>query len=419
MPTALLGLLLLVQAPSNGTTDEPAERAAQVDQAEKAEQTEPAENDPAADSAALDQEGPRYGIGAHFDWSFSNSEKGPLNASYYGDNLLKLLRVSLLFNFQASERVGLYVNLTSENGGSPHLYGAFVRLAPFSDQRFWIQAGKIPQAFGAFPERWYPFANPLVGNPLMYSYLTSLQPYSVPADVDDLLSQRGNGFYSQFQGDPPHAGMPMIQIFRWAAGGIGYGSVGPFQYLGGVTAGSASNPLQVDDDGGSQVLGRARYLPSPAFNAGVSAAYGPYLSNISEEALDGRSRDGFHQTAIGGDFQYARGHLLLYGETAWSRWESPNIAEPLDTVSAFVETRYRLLPGVYAAGRLDRMSFGDVTARDGRRESWDYSLSRLELASGFSWERHVLLKVAGQFNWYDDRTDLNENIIVFQIVVHF
>ena len=399
MLTTLLGLLLLLQAPSD-----------------------PTEDDPTTADTAQEQASPRYGISADFDWSFSNSETSPLNATYYGDNILRLLRVSLLFNFRPSERVGLYVNLTSENGGTPHLYGAFVRLAPFEDTSFWIQAGKIPQAFGAFPERWYPFANSLIGYPLMYSYLTSLQPNSVPAGPDDLLSQRGRGLSSQFRGgygDADYAGMPLVEIFQWAAGGLGYGSAGSFEYLGGVTAGTLSNPLQVDENGGTQVLGRVRFRPSPALNAGASAARGAYLVDLAEEQLGGRSPDAFHQTAVGGDFHYGRGHLLLYGEMGWSRWESPHIDEPLDAVSAFLESRYRLLPGVYAAGRLDRLSFSDITARNGSRQPWEYPLTRLEVGSGFSWERHVLLKLVGQFNWYDQATDLDENIIAFQMVLHF
>jgi hypothetical protein len=65
------------------------------------------------------------------------------------------------------------------------------------------------------------------------------------------------------------------------------------------------------------------------------------------------------------------------------------------------------------------LSFSDVTAGNGLSEPWDYPLSRLEIGTGFSWERHVLLKLVGQFNWYDDATELDENIIACQIVVHF
>ena len=225
-----------------------------------------------SDQDTAEQESPRYGISADFDWSFSNAEKSPLNLTYYGENIMKLLRVSLLFNFRASDRVGLYVNITSENLDTPHLYGAFVRLAPLTENRLWIQAGKIPQPFGASPERWYPFANPLIGSPLMYSYVTTLRPDNIPAGPDDLLSQRGNGLAPQFQGGGSSSrfpGVPMIEIFKWAAGGVGFGSVGQFEWLAGTTSGTLSHPGGVDEGDGAQILGRARYLPSPAFNAGV------------------------------------------------------------------------------------------------------------------------------------------------------
>ena len=73
MPTALLGLLLLLQqAPAGLFQNDP---------------DEPGESDPVVE-ATQEQEAPRYGISADFDWSFSNSEKSPLDATFYGDNLL-------------------------------------------------------------------------------------------------------------------------------------------------------------------------------------------------------------------------------------------------------------------------------------------------------------------------------------------
>jgi hypothetical protein len=392
MLASLLGLVLLCQTPSD-------------------DELPPSE----------EQESPRYGISADFDWSFSNAEKSPLNLTYYGNNIMKLLRVSLLFNFRASDRIGLYVNLTSENLGTPHLYGAFVRLAPLGNKKLWIQAGKIPQPFGAFPERWYPFANPLIGDPFMYSYVTSLRPDNIPAGPDDLLSQRGNGLSPLFRGGgstSQHPGISMIEIFKWAAGGVGFGRAGRFEYLAGVTSGTLSNPGGVDEGDGAQVLGRVRFLPSSAFNVGASAARGRWLDDIVEDSLD-EPLDSYYQTGVGGDFHYARGHLLLYGEAAWSRWDLPNIDEPIDAISAFLETRYRWLPGLFAAGRLDRLSFSEITASNGESAPWEFPLTRLEVGAGFSWERHVILKLVGQFNWYDEATDLDENIIAFQIVVHF
>ena len=409
-----LGLVLLLsQAPvepsggPDGAEDDPA--SPQIEDIEDSDDT-------------AERESPRYGISADFDWSFSNAEKSPLNLTYYRENIMKLLRVSLLFSFRASDRVGLYVNITSENLDTPHLYGAFVRLAPLTENKLWIQAGKIPQPFGAFPERWYPFANPLIGTPFMYSYVTSLRPDNIPAGPDDLLSQRGNGLSPQFRGGGNTLrvpGVPMIEIFKWAAGGVGFGSVGQFEWLAGATSGTLSHPGGVDEGDGAQVLGRARYRPSPAFNAGVSAARGRWLNDVVEGSLGDASLDSFKQTGVGGDFNYTRGHLILYGEAAWSRWDVPNIAEPVEALSAFLETRYRLVPGLYLAGRFDRLTFNDITSRSGESEHWEFPVTRLEIGTGYSWERHVILKLVGQFNWYDEATELNENIIAFQVVVHF
>ncbi len=233
-----------------------------------------------SDQDTAEQESPRYGISADFDWSFSNAEKSPLNLTYYGENIMKLLRVSLLFNFRASDRVGLYVNITSENLDTPHLYGAFVRLAPLTENRLWIQAGKIPQPFGAFPERWYPFANPLIGSPFMYSYVTTLRPDNIPAGPDDLLSQRGNGLAPQFQGGGSSSrfpGVPMIEIFKWAAGGVGFGSVGQFEWLAGATSGTLSHPGGVDEGDGAQILG-----PAPA-----TCLLPPSTPGYRRQAVDG------------------------------------------------------------------------------------------------------------------------------------
>ncbi len=105
-------------------------------------------------------------------------------------------------------------------------------------------------------------------------------------------------------------------------------------------------------------MGRARFRPSPAVNAGISAAHGPYLADLSEQALDGRPRDSFHQTALGGDFFYGGGHLLLYGELVWSRWDSPNIDEPLDATSAFVEYRCRCNANVVTAPAATKLQPG-------------------------------------------------------------
>ncbi len=96
-----------------------------------------------------------------------------------------------------------------------------------------------------------------------------------------------------------------------------------------------------------------------------------WLDDVVEGSLGDQPLSSFKQTGIGGDFNYARGHLILYGAAAWSRWDVPNVEDPVDALSAFLETRYRLIPGLYVAGRLDRLTFSDITSRSGQGEPWE------------------------------------------------
>jgi len=365
---------------------------------------------------------PLYGIGGDFDWSLSNARDSSLNLTSYLNDVTRLLRASLTFSFRPSTRVGVYINLTSENADRPLLYGAFVRLSPWGDERLWLQAGRIPPAFGTFPERWYAAANPLIGYPLLYQHATTLRSDNIPRDSAELLSQRGNGRASRYSGggDPfPGPGMPMVSLLRWDSGVVGFGRAGALEYVAGITNGTFGSPKVVDQNDGKQILGRARVRPHPSFAAGFSAASGPYLDREVAPFLGGKDLEGFRQTVVGGDAEFARGHLLLYGEGAWSRWESPNIPEPLDAYSGFIEARYRLWPGLYLAGRLDRMGFSSVEGPGGQPEPWDYPLSRAEFGVGYSFEKLVLFKVVGQLNRFDESDELDEDIIAFQIAVHF
>jgi hypothetical protein len=378
---------------------------------------------PASQPDELDEERREvYGIGGDFDWSLSNAGDSSLNLTPYLNDVTRLLRISLLFSFRPSERLGVYVNLTSENADRPFLYGAFVRLAPWGGEKLWLQAGRIPPPFGAFPERWYAAANPLIGYPLLYHHATSLRADNLPQDSADLLSQRGNGRSSRFSGGGvafPSPGMPMVSLFRWDTGLVGFGRVGKLEYLAGVTNGTLASPRVVDQNDGKQILGRVRFRPHPSFNAGLSAASGAYLDRQLTPHLGGRALEDFGQTTVGVDAEFARGHLLLYGEGGWSRWETPNVSEPLAAYTGFLEARYRLWPGLYLAGRLDRMSFSKIRSPLGERAPWDYPLSRTEFGAGYSFEKRVVLKLTAQLNRFDQADALDEDIVAFQIAVHF
>ena len=84
-----------------------------------------------------------------------------------------------------------------------------------------------------------------------------------------------------------------------------------------------------------------------------------------------------------------------------------------------VEGRYRLAPGLYAAARLGRLYFGNVTGSTGTR-SWDADVMRLEAGVGWSLSRGLLFKVAHQYNRRDlDGPLRSSNRTAAEILVWF
>lgn len=376
-----------------------------------------------AQATTEERERRRWSLSGDLDWSISNAEDSSLNLTYYGNDVTRLLRVALFFDFHVSERAIVYLNVTSENAASPQLYGAFLRLAPWGGgDKLWVQAGRIPPAFGSFPERGYPIANPLVGYPLMYHHRTTLRPDQLPSNEADLLGQRGHGRAASFQGPGnPFArqGMPMVSLFRWDTGGVAFGKLGPVDYVGGITNGTLSHPEVEDSNEGKQLLGRARLRFSPAWRLGVSAARGPYLDRVvlsGESRLPGGDLEDLHQTVAGMDARFARGHLIVDTEAAWSAWDVPTLGTRLDSFSAYLESRYRVSPGLHVAGRLDRIDFSEIGDAG---KPWDYPLSRVEVGAGYSWEPDIVVKLSMQWNRFEGAPELDEDIVALQIAVRF
>ena len=94
------------------------------------------------------------------------------------------MRVGVTADLRLTDRVSLLTDVRTENGDRVKPYALYVRVRPWRDRAFDIQAGRIPPTFGAFSRRDYGAGNLLIGYPLAYQYLTAVRPYAVPA-VDD------------------------------------------------------------------------------------------------------------------------------------------------------------------------------------------------------------------------------------------
>jgi hypothetical protein len=368
----------------------------------------------------------RVTVGGDVSASFGTDDPGFFNYTDYDHSALRMLVLDLTASVKAGDHLAVLGELRSENLQAPQVYGLYLRIRPWTDRRFDVQAGVIPPTFGAFARRTYAEDNPLIGYPLAYQYLTSLRPDSLPANADELLRMRGRGWdasYSVGNQTPGH-GVPIASAFRWDTGVQLHAANDFMDATASVTNGTISNPLFVDDNSGKQIAGRVAVHPTAGLIVGASAARGPFVSASAASAAGFSAHDGeFTQTAWGGDVEYSREYYLVRFETILSSWripavQAPFIDVPLRATGTYLEGRYKIRPRVYAAARLDHLGFNEITGTS-IRETWDAPVTRVEVGGGYSLQRNLIFKLSYQHDTRDTAHVPVSNLTAAQIVFWF
>lgn len=352
----------------------------------------------------------RYGV--EISANFAPDDPGYFNDTEYNRNGLRLFRASLVLELETTEWLSLLTEIRSDNLDVPEPYALYARLQPFQGRSLTIQVGRVPPVFGAFARRRYDYENPLIGYPLAYQYRTVVRADAAPRNLDQLLRRRGLGARTLYPigSATLKAGLPLINPLRWDTGIQVHVGHEPVQLGVAVTQGTNANPRVRDDNGGKQLAGRLELRPTFGWRLGISGARGDYVADEVRDDIDDLPRPGqIYQTSLGLDTEIARGYWLLRVEGIWSRFQAPTISEgPLDTYGIMVEGRYKIVAGLYVAGRFDRLDFANVLSPDGPTE-WDAPVDRFELGLGYDVVRHLRLKFSLQWNDRDGgpvRSDL-------------
>lgn len=333
----------------------------------------------------------------------SKDEETYFNYTDYERNALRTFRAAVSGLWQATDRVAFLGELRTEEFDRFGAYAAFVRVRPWRDVAFDVQAGRIPPVFGAFGRRAYQSGQLLIGYPLAYQYLTSIRADALPAEADDLLLMRGRGWRSSFPVGAQYAGpgLPVVSAFRWDTGIQAQWSTDLVDTAVSVTTGTLSNPRFTDDNDGKQLAGRIALRPLVGLAVGASAARGGWIS----DEVPAADRGSYAQSALGADVEYSRDHWLVRSELVWSRWDLPFVRTPpegrtISALGAWIEGRYRLTPRVHLAGRVDRLSFSRISGDlyGGRSIPWEWPVTRYEVGGGYLLQRNLALRAVVQFN---------------------
>jgi hypothetical protein len=347
------------------------------------------------------------------------------NYTAYERNALRMVRLSLAGLWQPVDRVAFVAEMRSENFGEPGAYAAYMRIRPWRQHAFDIQAGRIPPVFGAFGRRSYNSDRLLIGYPLAYQYLTSLRPDASPLIADDLLRMRGRGWRASFPLGSPYAGpgVPLVSAFEWDTGVQARFLTARTETAVSITTGTLSNPRVSDDNDTKQVSARAAVRPVAGLLLGASAARGGWLSD-EVPTHDGHAR--YTQTSAGADAEYSRDHWLVRGEMVWSRWRLPFAAAPaegpsVDALATWVEGRYRITPRWYAAARADHLGFSRVTstASGSTPVPWEAPVVRIEAGGGYHLRRNIVARASFQWNDRDGGRVTRRQFVTAQVAYWF
>jgi hypothetical protein len=351
--------------------------------------------------------GGRITIGGEVTATVAPDDPGRFNLTDYERSALQLLRFGLTAAMRPFDRVTLVTELRAEGdtaGGewTALPFAAYVRVRPWKDLPLHFQAGRIPPVFGAAGRRIYASDNVLIGYPLAWQYLTVLRSDAVPWNANELIYARG------FQGWKPNYsvgadgyahGVPLATAFRYDTGveaqfGDEYR---PVSVAAAITAGTLSSPGARRSNGGPQLSTRAAFRPIVGLVLGGSFAQGAFVAESVESELPAAVRDGHYtQRSIGADAEYSIGHFLGRAELVTARWRlpvlgSPALDTPLWSTGISVEGRYRLLPALTVAARVDHLGFNRVMGSY-TELAWDAPVSRIE--AGLAWKvtRNVIVR---------------------------
>jgi hypothetical protein len=367
--------------------------------------------------------GGRIVFGGEVTATFAPKDLGFFNYTSYEFSTLRNFRIGVAAEIRANDHLQVLGEVRFDQGRFLEAYGLFVRVRPWPQKRFDIQAGRIPPTFGAMTRSAYGTNNILIGQPLAYQYLTSIRADALPATPDDLLQMRGRGWRSNFPvGDhTERPGLPMVSTSEWDTGVQVHGVAGMVEWTGAVTAGSLSDPRFRDNNSGRNVAGRVVTRPHASTAIGISASHGGWINRDLDEPVAGSGRS--HQDAIGADVEFSAGALLVRGEAIRSTWQMPTFEaagfdEPLTAISSLIEGRYKISPGVYVAARGDRLDFSAIPGSRGRSE-WEAQTWRFEAGVGYSITRNILIKGAWQRNGRDGGRTRKESLFTGQVLYWF
>jgi hypothetical protein len=306
-------------------------------------------------------------------------------------------RLTLFLDAQMGSQIYLFAQSRLDRGFDPDNRGAQIRLdeyalriTPWSDGRFTLQAGKFATVVGNWIPRHLSWDNPFINAPLMYENVTGISDKGAPISAQD--------FTRMFEPSAKYEYNPVIWGPSYATGISVSGRIGHFDYAAEMKNSALSsrpeswNALETGFATPS-FNSRLGFRPNEMWNFGLSLSDGPYSRPEAERTLPrGRDIDDFREFVLGQDASFAWHHLQLWAEFYEARFQVPRAGDA-DTFAYYFEAKYKFTPQFFAAVRWNQQLFSTFDIGAGRERRWGQNLGRVDVAAGYRFTTHTQLKL--------------------------
>jgi len=330
-------------------------------------------------------------------------------------------RLSLFFDAQLGPAVYIFTQTRVDRGFDPSDQGMQIRLdeyavrvTPWEDGRFNLQAGQFSTVIGNWVPRHLSWDNPFINAPLPYENITAIEDKSAP-------------YYGYLNVGIPadkYEYNPVIWGPSYATGLSVAGRIDKFDYALEVKNASLSSrpeswPITLMDFDNPTVSGRVGFRPNEMWTFGFSASDGAYFRPEAMHTLPlGRDIGDYHERLLGQDIGFAWHHWQLWAEFFEARFEVPRFSDA-DTFAYYLEAKYKFTPQFFAAIRWNQQFFDDVTNSYGGAAPWGRDLWRADFAAAYRFTAHTQLKV--QYSVQRDNYGIRDltHMVAAQFTVRF
>jgi hypothetical protein len=332
-------------------------------------------------------------------------------------------RLTLFLDAQVGAQFYFFAQTRIDRGFDPRDSGAQIRLdeyalrfTPWDDGRFNIQIGKFATVVGNWVPRHLSWDNPFINAPLVYENVTAIRDGNAPYSA--LYFVYGRYYYGKY------AFNPVIWGPSYASGISATGRFGKFDYafeLKNAALSSRPESWNLTEVGleNPTFNGRVAYRPNESWTLGISGSDGTYLLPEAEPTLPpGRDIDDYRQFLLGQDASFAWRHLQIWAEVYEARFEVPRVGDA-DTLSYYVEAKYKFAPQFFAALRWNQQLFATIDNPYGPDLRWGNNLARIDFAGAYRFNTHMQLKLQYSYQHETSGPGDTNHIFAAQFTVRF